>query len=121
VLISTVDKNQAAFTVPSDVAEVTHPFRAASARVASDRFDHVVALAAGHGLRPVSETTFVGAGQGRSPRQWQEAIRSNRTSWFQGVEGQDVGRAATLCRDLAVLPAQDRPRPDPVYRLIALA
>jgi len=121
VLISTVDKNQAAFALPSDVAAMTQQARAASARTASDRRDHVVARAAGYGLRPVSETTFVGAGQGRSPRQWQEEIRSNRIAWFRGVNGTDADPAAALCRDLSALPDQERPRPDPVYRLIALA
>jgi len=121
VLISTVDKNQAAFEVPSDVAAVTQRVREAYTRSASDRRDRVVAQAAGHGLRPVSETSFVGVGQGRSPRQWQEEIRSHRTPWFRGIDSTDADPAGDLCRDLAALPDQERPRPDPVYRLIALA
>jgi SAM-dependent methyltransferase len=121
VLISTVDKNQAAFTVPSDVAAVTQHAREAYTRSASDRRDRVVAEAAGHGLRPVSETSFVGAGQGRSPRQWQEEIRSNRIPWSRGADHMDADPAAALCRALAALPDQERRRPDPVYQLIALA
>ncbi len=119
VLITTVDKDESAFAVPSDVAAVTQQVRAASAPAASDRRDQIIALAGEHGLRPAGETSFPGTGQGRSPRQWQEQILSNRTAWFRNVNGPDADQAAALCRDLSRLPDQERPRPDPVYRLIA--
>ena len=118
VLVTTVDKDEAAFRVDSDVADVTAGVRSTYARAAADQFDHVVGLAAGHGMRPVGEERFVGVGQGRSPRQWSERIAEGRFPWSRQATPAEIGE---VCRDLAALPAQDAPRPDPVYRLIALA
>jgi SAM-dependent methyltransferase len=103
-LITTVDKSSAYFAAPSDIASATAPWRAD--QKATDRFDLVAATLRQHGLRPVGESTFPGIGQGRSPRQWREA----KPRW---ARNSDADRA------LASLPDQDRPRPEPIYRLIA--
>lgn len=117
-LVTTVDKSEAAFSVESDVAAVTAPMRRAHSSGAADRFERVVDLAAGHGLRPVGEATFSGTGQGHSPRQWRERILKGRIPW--SVEA-DPAHVADLCDELASLPDQETARPDPLYRLIALS
>jgi SAM-dependent methyltransferase len=114
VLITTVDKNQAAFAVDSDVAAVTAAARRAYAPTGPDHVDRVVASAAGHGLGIVGETTFAGIGQGRSPRQWRERILEGLIPWANAAD------PAQVAEDLASLPDQEVARPDPVYRLIAL-
>jgi ubiquinone/menaquinone biosynthesis C-methylase UbiE len=131
VLITTVDKNQSTFAVPSDVAEVTRESREPYAQHASDRFERVVAQAEKHGLRPAGETTFRGTGQGRTPPQWREQLLAGRMPWFrppghhhtspntERAEENTEG-AEALLQALAELPDQDAARPDPVYRLIAL-
>jgi ubiquinone/menaquinone biosynthesis C-methylase UbiE len=118
VLVTTVDKDEAAFSVESDIAAVTARFRRKYTRRAADSFDRVAELASGHGLRLAGEAAFVGIGQGQSPRQWRERITAGRSPWSREVSPQEV---AGLCRDLESLPDQDAPRPDPLYRLIALA
>ncbi len=118
VLVTTVDKNEAAFSVESDLAVLTAPLRRKYAPRAADSFDRVAELAAGHGLRPVGEADFSGIGQGRSPRQWRAAISTGRVSWSLEADPAEV---ADLCRDLSLLPDQDTARPDPRYRLIALS
>ncbi|MEY9963458.1 ubiquinone/menaquinone biosynthesis C-methylase UbiE [Streptacidiphilus sp. MAP12-16] len=117
-LVTTVDKDEAAFHVDSDIAGVTAEVRSKHAPAAADQFDQVVSLAAEHGMRPVGEVTFVGVGQGRSPRQWSERIAAGSFPWSRQAAPAELGE---ICRNLAALPAQDVPRPDPVYRLIALA
>lgn len=69
---------------------------------AADARERVTALAAASGLVPAGETTFVGVGQGRSPRE----LRGAPAGWLREL-------------DLAALPDQDRRRPDPVYTLVA--
>jgi hypothetical protein len=86
--------------------------------MAADRFDRVVGLAAGHGLRPAGEASFAGIGQGRSPRQWRERIIAGSFPWSREA---DPGEVADLCQDLSALPDQEVARPDPLYRLIALS
>jgi ubiquinone/menaquinone biosynthesis C-methylase UbiE len=118
VLVTTVDKDDAAFSVESDVAAVTAPVRRKYARRAADSFDRVTELAAGHGLRPADETAFTGVGQGRSPRQWRAGIIAGGFPWSRQAS---PGEIAGLCRDLESLPDQDAARPDPRYRLVSLA
>jgi len=69
--------------------------------------------------RPYQSTMpyVAGAGQGRSPRQWRERIRTGVVPWAPA--GDTVG--ADLDRALAALSDQDERRPDPIYRIIALA
>lgn len=118
VLVTTVDKGEAAFSVESDVAAVTAPLRRKYAPRAADSFDRVAELAAGHGLRPVGEASFAGIGQGRSPRQWREQIIAGSFQWSREAGVEEI---AALCRDLGSLPDQDATRPDPLYRLVALS
>jgi ubiquinone/menaquinone biosynthesis C-methylase UbiE len=118
VLVTTVDKDEAPFSVESDVAAVTAPLRRKYAPRAADSFDRVAELAAGHGLRPAGEAAFAGIGQGRSPRQWRERIIAGRFPWSREASPEEIAR---LCRDLESLPDQDATRPDPLYRLVALA
>jgi hypothetical protein len=70
-------------------------------------------------LRPTGETSFLGTGQGRSPRHWQEEVLAGRTPWFHRAPD-EPDEVARLGQALNELPDQDRPRPDPVYRLISL-
>ncbi|MEV7190841.1 class I SAM-dependent methyltransferase [Streptomyces sp. NPDC093510] len=117
VLITTVDKDDAYFTVPSDLAEVTAPLRNAYAPKVTDHTDRVLSLTAGHGLAPAGETVFEGTGQGRSPRTWQQVITKGRIPWANAAPPR---RVEDLCERLSRLPAQDDARPDPHYRLLAL-
>lgn len=118
VLITTVDKDEAALNVESDVAAATAPLRRKYARQAADNVDRVAELAAGHGLRPVGEASFAGIGQGRSPRRWRERIAAGNFPWSRAAGPEEI---AVLCRELASLPDQEAARPDPLYRLIAMA
>jgi SAM-dependent methyltransferase len=104
VFLTTVDKDDAPFVTPSDLAEVTAAVRQGQAADRTDAAELVARLAAGHGLTPAGQATFVGTGQGRSPRRLLEL----GFRWVRPV------RAA-----VAGLPEPDRRRPDPVYRLAA--
>ncbi|MEV6206403.1 methyltransferase domain-containing protein [Kitasatospora sp. NPDC051914] len=117
VLITTVDKNRAAFGADSDVARVTAPLREAHGRSPADGRRRVLELGARYGLRPAAETAFDGTGQGRSPADWRRVIEAGRIPWAAAA---GPHRTADLCRDLAALPDQHRPRPQPRYRLLAL-
>lgn len=117
VLITTVDKNDAYFAEDSDVARITADLRRRYAPQVPDRASWVLDRAAGHGLRLVGESVFPGTGQGRSPRGWREVIEAGRISWCTHAAPDQV---AEVSRRLAALPDQDAPRPDPLYRLIAL-
>jgi len=118
VLVTTVDKDRAAFSVESDVAAVMAPLRRKYAPDAADSFDRVVTLAAGHGLRVSGEANFAGIGQGCSPRQWRERIVEGRIAWCREA---DPAQVADLRRELSLLPDQEVARPDPLYRLVALS
>jgi ubiquinone/menaquinone biosynthesis C-methylase UbiE len=121
VLITTVDKDQAAFAVSSDVATVTASIREPHALAATDQYHRIVTQASLHGLKPVNETTFSGTGQGRSPEQWQELIRTGKTPWLRHPDTKpEATSIAYLIQALAALPDQQAARPDPLYRLIAL-
>lgn len=114
VLITTVDKDEAAFVEPSDLAAATAEFRARHAGRRADRASQVIALGAAHGLRVDGETAFDGVGQGRTPARWLTAATAGRLKWAPPSDLGEVRRALTA------LPDQDVPRPDPRYRLIAL-
>jgi hypothetical protein len=118
VLVTTVDKDEAAFSIDSDVAAMTAPLRRKYAPLATDHVDRVVGLAARHGLRLVCEASFAGIGQGRSPRHWRERIIAGSFPWSREADPEEI---ADLCQDLSSLPGQEVARPDPRYRLIALS
>ncbi|MFE5982384.1 class I SAM-dependent methyltransferase [Streptomyces wedmorensis] len=113
VLVATVDKD-AAHDVGSDIDDVLRPLR--SAAPASDRADLITGHAAAHGLDPAPGTRFTGHGQGATPRATASKLRAGYfASWFDG----DPATTETLAAALTALPDQDRPRPDPRYRLAA--
>ncbi|BBH71071.1 methyltransferase [Actinoplanes sp. OR16] len=114
VLITTVDKNEAPFAVASDLAGVTLPWRDAHARHRTDARDRLLALGDRHGLTAAGEASFAGVGQGRTPRRWRSGIEAGQMPWAP------PSAAGEICRAIAALPDQDLPRPDPVFRLLAL-
>lgn len=111
VLITTVDKDAAPFVTPSDIADIAGP----PSRPAADAYPLVTALGATHGLRPAGETSFIGTGQGRTPRRWLRQVAAGVIPWAP------PHRIAAVSAALESLPGQDVPRPDPIYRLIALS
>ncbi|MQY33746.1 Ubiquinone/menaquinone biosynthesis C-methyltransferase UbiE [Streptomyces sp. RB17] len=117
VLVTAVDKDKGYFVPDSDIARVTAALRERHRPRVPDGRARVLARAAGLGLRPAGETVFAGAGQGRSPRRWREVFAWGRTPWCAHAE---PARVAEVCERLTALPEQDRPRPDPLYRLVTL-
>ncbi|MGW1678455.1 hypothetical protein [Saccharopolyspora sp. NPDC002376] len=114
VLITTVDKDDAYFVEDSDIARTTAELRRQYAPRVTDRCARVLAESR---LELVGETLFPGVGQGRSPREWREAIESGHVPWRRHATPDQV---ADVRRRLAGLPDQDVARPDPLYRLVAL-
>ncbi|MEU1400797.1 class I SAM-dependent methyltransferase [Streptomyces sp. NPDC005728] len=107
VYVTTVDK-AAAHDVGSDIDGVLAP---RPRRPAQDAAAAVAAHAAEHGLLPCQEASFPGLGQGRSPR---STIADLRRGWFTVLPPGDP-RTEEFAAQLARLPDQDRPRPDPVF------
>jgi ubiquinone/menaquinone biosynthesis C-methylase UbiE len=117
VLITTVDKDDAYFVEDSDIARITAELRRQYAPRVPDHVTRVLDWTAAYGLELVGETVFPGTGQGRSPRRWREVIDAGRIPWCTHAA---PDQAAEVSRRLAELPDQDAPRPDPLYRLVAL-
>jgi SAM-dependent methyltransferase len=117
LLITTVGKNDAAFDPADDAAAILGPVRARFDHGQTDRLDRVLAVGGRHGLTLAAQTTFVGTGQGLSPRRWRKQLTEDAMPWITAA-GRE--RADSLRAELAGLPDQDRPRPDPVYELAAL-
>ena len=113
VLITTVDKD-AAHDVATDVEAVLRPSRHPDP---SDKAETVRRYGADHGLYDAGSATFIGHGQGRTPRSAAANLRGGHvTSAVRAGASEREALAATLER----LPGQDLPRPDPRYRLMAL-
>jgi SAM-dependent methyltransferase len=110
LLITTVNKNDAAYLADSDMAKLIWPLRAAASPPQSDGLGWVRHVGGAHDLSPVAETTFTGTGQGLSPREQARQLRERKPEWA----------TEELHPALAALPDQDRPRPDPVYKLLSL-
>ncbi|MEW2074470.1 class I SAM-dependent methyltransferase [Streptomyces sp. NPDC017966] len=111
VYVTTVHKG-ASHNVGSDIDAV---LAARPPSPVPDDPDAVGACAAAHGLLPAGEARFRGHGQGRSPRR---TIADLRRGWFVTLPpGEPI--AEEFAARLAALPDQDRPRPDPVFRLRA--
>ena len=117
ILITTVDKNAAPYVSPSDVADLVAPIYRATVPTPTDATEAVAAIGASHALTWHTESTYIGHGQGRSPRRWAQDLRGE-FRWTRELA--DPAAVAKLCERLAALPDQDRPRPDPVYRVAAL-
>ena len=116
-LIATVDKNDGNYRNGGDVAEILWPHRQRLFHPNVDDRDRIVEIGARHGLRVSDETPFVGLGQGRSPAHWARTLGKPENGWVRHG-GQEL--VADLTDRLAALPDQDRPRPDPLYRLLAM-
>lgn len=121
VFVTTVDKD-AAHNVGSDIDAVLGDLRPhvdnAVGRAEPDARHRVVAYGEAVGLAPVGESSFVSPDRGPSPAAVAEQIRRDRYQfWVQRLDAKD--RDAIL-DGLASLPDQDRRRPDPTFRLLAL-
>ena len=117
LLITTVGKNDAAFGPADDAAMIVGVVRARFGHDQTDRLNRVIELGRRQGLALAAQTTFVGVGQGVSPRRWRKRLAGDAISWT-GAAGRE--RVDALCAELAGLSDQDRARPDPVYQLAAL-
>ena len=117
LLITTVGKNDAAFGPADDAAMIVGVVRARFGHDQTDRLNRVIELGRRQGLALAAQTTFVGMGQGVSPRRWRHRLAGDAISWT-GAAGRE--RVDALCAELAGLSDQDRARPDPVYQLAAL-
>ena len=115
VLVTSVDKNSAAFSTASDVGTLIRAARRDLAPEPTDSFERVRAVAARNGLEFAATAGYVGHGQGRTPRDWVHAVRE-RFSWSREANPEAI---ADLCRALSELPDQDVARPDPVYTVAA--
>jgi SAM-dependent methyltransferase len=116
VLVTTVDKNAAVYDTPSDLGRILYPVYRARLPRPSDDPGRVAELGLREGLVPGPEAGYVGHGQGRSPRAWVERLRTS-AEWAERTGPEALEE---LCARMAALPEQDRPRPDPVYRLAVL-
>ncbi len=119
LLITTVGKNDAPFADPigDDGAAIVAPVRVRFDQGQTDRLDQVTKVGASHGLTLAAQASFIGRGQGLSPRRWSKRLAADTRGWTAAA-GRE--RVDALRAELARLPDQDRARPDPVYRLAAL-
>ena len=117
LLITTVGKNDAAFGQADDAAAIVGAVRARFDHDQADSLDRVIKLGGRQGLALAAQTTFVGRGQGLSPRRWRTRLAGDASAWT-GAAGRE--QVDALCAELARLPDQDGARPDPVYQLAAL-
>jgi len=117
LLITTVGKNDAGYDPADDAAAIVEPVRARFDHDQTDRLDRVLAVGGPHGLALAAQATFVGMGQGLSPRRWRKRLAGDAIPWLAAA-GRE--RLDALGEELARLPDQDRARPDPVYQLVAL-
>ena len=128
LLITTVNKNDAEYSDADDASALARRLRETVPDPQADDLARVLSIARAAGLDTagpaaagpgtcVSGATFTGLGQGRTPGQWAKRLASGHVPWTKAA-GQS--RMDALYEELAALPGQDRPRPDPVYRLAAL-
>jgi ubiquinone/menaquinone biosynthesis C-methylase UbiE len=117
LLITTVGKDEAAYSQADDAAAIVEPVRARFDHEQTDSLDRVRDIGRRYGLALAAQTTFTGFGQGLSPRRWLKLLGRDGIGWTAAA-GRE--RRDALCAALKALPDQDRPRPDPVYRLVAL-
>ncbi|WP_067713293.1 class I SAM-dependent methyltransferase [Nocardia yamanashiensis] len=115
VVVATVDKNLAMYAVPSDLSAVLEPAQRAALPENTDAWAAFTASGHRNGLDSDGETSYVGHGQGWSPRQLLRKIP--QFDWYRGL---DNAAAEDLSARVAALPEPDRARPDPVYRIARL-
>ncbi|MFE5186517.1 class I SAM-dependent methyltransferase [Streptomyces sp. NPDC056628] len=111
VYVTTVGK-AAAHNVGSDIDAV---LAARPRSPAMDEAARVRSYARDHGLLPAGQARFTGHGQGRSPRR---TVADLRRGWFGTLPPGDP-LSETFATRLSALPDQDRPRPDPVFTIVA--
>lgn len=111
VYVTTVDK-AAAHDVGSDIDAVLAP---RPRRPAQDATATVTSYAVDSGLDSADRARFPGLGQGRSPR---STVADLRRGWFTRLPPGDP-LAERFAARLQALPDQDRPRPDPVFTVLA--
>ncbi|MFE9440268.1 class I SAM-dependent methyltransferase [Streptomyces sp. NPDC006602] len=111
VYVTTADK-AAAHDVDSDIDAVLAP---RPRRPAQDAAETITSYAVDCGLDFAARAGFPGLGQGRSPR---STIADLRRGWFTRLPPGDP-LAERFAARLAALPDQDRPRPDPVFTVLA--
>ena len=121
VLVCTVDKD-ACHDVGSDIDEVLGELRPrrgnAVGAAEQDATERIVAHGAEFGLEPLGEAGFTAHLRGTSPASLADLIQADRYQfWARRLAPADRARILT---DLAALPDQDRKRPDPTFRLLAL-
>jgi ubiquinone/menaquinone biosynthesis C-methylase UbiE len=121
VVVCTVDKD-ACHHVGSDIDEVLgerQPRRGNAAGAAEqDATERILAHGAEFGLEPVGEAAFTAHQRGAAPASLAELIREDRYQfWARRLAPADRAR---ILEGLAALPDQERRRPDPVFRLLAL-
>ncbi|WP_367319827.1 class I SAM-dependent methyltransferase [Streptomyces sp. HUAS ZL42] len=111
VYVTTVDK-AASHNVGSDIDAV---LASRPRHAARDEAARVESYAVEHGLGPWGRARFAGRGQGRSPRR---TVADLRRGWFVTLPpGEPL--ADRFAARLQALPDQDRPRPDPEFKLRA--
>lgn len=113
VFVTTVDKD-AGHDMDSDVDRLLAPYRVSRA---FDGAARILAAACEHGLSRVGEARFTGHGQGRAPNSTAGAVAGG---YFASALVLDESQTSALAERLSLLPNPDVPRPDPVYRLLAL-
>ncbi|HJP75103.1 MAG TPA: class I SAM-dependent methyltransferase [Pseudonocardiaceae bacterium] len=116
-LVTTVDKNDGQYRGEADIEEILWPHRVRLFHPNPDDRDRIAGLGASHGLRVTGAATFAGLGQARSPKDFQKQLRDPSYGWVKRGGAELV---AGLTERVAALSDQDRPRGDPVYRLLAM-
>ncbi|MCM2410535.1 class I SAM-dependent methyltransferase [Streptomyces sp. RKAG290] len=112
VFVTTVDKD-ASHDVGSDIDEAFAPYLAPAP---ADATDLVVGYGAESGLDVVGSAVFRGHGQGRTPKLVVGSLRRGYYASRLELPGTATERLVAV---LAALPAQDRRRAEPAYRLLA--
>ncbi|WP_042365619.1 class I SAM-dependent methyltransferase [Streptacidiphilus neutrinimicus] len=121
VVVCTVDKD-ACHDVGSDIDAVLGDLRPrrgnAVGAAEQDATERIVAHGAEVGLEPVAEGAFTAHLRGTTPATLADLIRADRYQfWADRLAPADRRR---VLDGLAALPDQDRRRPDPTFRLLAL-
>jgi ubiquinone/menaquinone biosynthesis C-methylase UbiE len=120
-VVCTVDKD-ACHDVGSDIDDVLGELRPrrgnAVGAAEQDATERIVAHGAEFGLEPVGEGAFTAHLRGTTPASLADLIHNDRYQfWARRLAPADRQR---ILDDLATLPDQDRKRPDPQFRLLAL-
>ncbi len=119
VLATTVDKNDSAYHDRDDAAVRASRVRACSVGPEPDSADRLIDIGKSLRLSYLADASFVGVGQGLSPRAWRGRLEraTGHVAWARTTSSENM---AALYTDLDRLPDQDRVRPDPTYRVLIL-